>query len=220
MARRHDQRPWTASDDAGLRTLYPNSPNQVIADVMGRSLLGIKNRATKLQLHKSAAYMSQYAGRIQPGASPWNKGLKGWQSGGRSADTRFKPGRRPEEARNYKPIGSLRISKDGYLERKFTDDTTLMPQRRWVAVHRQAWEAAHGTIPPGHLVRFKPGQKTTVLEHITPDRLECISRAEHAHRNHPRSKHPELARLVQLKGQITRQVNRINREHAQQEQTP
>jgi hypothetical protein len=52
---------------------------------------------------------------------------------------------------------------------------------------------------------------------ITADKLECISRAQHAHRNHPRNKSPELAKLAQLKGAITRQVNRINREHEERQ---
>ncbi|MFD1839535.1 hypothetical protein [Paracidovorax cattleyae] len=67
-------------------------------------------------------------------------------------------------------------------------------------------------MPDGHICVFKPGQRTTVLEEITADRVECISRAENARRNHPRNKSPELAKLVQLKGAITRQVNRIARE--------
>ncbi|KYZ79032.1 hypothetical protein PTBPS01_03975 [Burkholderia pseudomallei] len=58
---------------------------------------------------------------------------------------------------------------------------------------------------------------TNKLEEITLDRVECISMAENARRNHPRSKSPELAKLVQLKGAITRQVNRIAREAKEQE---
>lgn len=118
---------------------------------------------------------------------------------------------------NYVPIGTLRVSKDGYLERKMNDDPNIYPARRWVAVHRLVWEASHGPIPDGHIVVFKPGMKTSVLEDVTHDRLECITRAEHARRNHPRSKSPELAKLVQLKGAITRQVNRISREHAEKQ---
>jgi hypothetical protein len=106
----------------------------------------------------------------------------------------------------------LRVCSDGYLERKLTDDPAIVPARRWVAVHRIVWEAAHGPIPAGHIVCFKPGKKTAVLEEVTSDRLECITRAENARRNHPRNHSPELARLVQLKGAITRQVNRIARE--------
>jgi hypothetical protein len=81
---------------------------------------------------------------------------------------------------------------------------------RWVPVARLVWEAAHGPVPPGHIVVFKsPALRTVVLEQITLDKLDCITRAEHARRNHPRNKHPELGRLIQLKGAITRQVNRI-----------
>ena len=151
--------------------------------------------------------------RFKPGQAPWNKGTPG--STGLHPNcrkTQFKKGRAPQEARNYAPIGSLRLNKDGHLERKMTDDLTLASSRRWSPVYRLVWEAAHGPIPAGHMVVFKPGQKTAVLEQITLDRLEQISRADNVRRNDPKNKHPELARLVQLKGAITRQVNRINKE--------
>lgn len=60
-------------------------------------------------------------------------------------------------AHNYVPVGSLRWSKDGYLERKVTDDPDLVPARRWVGEHRLMWEAAHGPIPDGHVVMFLDG---------------------------------------------------------------
>ncbi|MFA9287955.1 HNH endonuclease signature motif containing protein [Comamonas sp. SY3] len=113
---------------------------------------------------------------------------------------------------NYVPIGTVRLTKDGYLERKVTDDPNIYPARRWIALHRLLWEASHGPIPPGHIVIFKAGQKTAIEADLTIDRLECISRGENAKRNHPRSKSPELAKLVQLKGAITRQVNRLIKE--------
>ena len=93
-----------------------------------------------------------------------------------------------------------------------------MPARRWVAVHRLVWEAANGPIPEGHVVGFLPGRRSNVLEKITLDALELISRGELARRNHPRSRDPDLAKLVQLKGAITRQVNRIAREAQEQKQ--
>jgi hypothetical protein len=61
-------------------------------------------------------------------------------------------------------------------------------------------------------VLFKPGMKTTVAEEITAERLECISRADNGRRNHPANRDPELFKLIQLKGAISRQVNRISRE--------
>jgi hypothetical protein len=156
------------------------------------------------------------ASRIRPGSVPWNKGTH-FVAGGRSAETRFKPGRPAHESRNYVPIGSLRVSNDGYLERKVTDDPGIYPARRWVPVARLVWEAANGPIPAGHIVVYRQGMKTAIEADVTVERLECISRAENARRNHPASRDPELARLVQLKGAITRQVNRITREAQEQQ---
>lgn len=223
------RRPWTPAETELLRAAYPDAITTALAQALNRTAEQVYNKANSLGLRKSEAWQqSDNSGRrqrgqtdprmtptqFQPGQQPWNKGIK-FDSGGRSHETRFKPGRPPSQASNYKPIGSLRICRDGYLERKVTDDTAIAPPRRWIAEHRLVWEQAHGPIPPGHIIRFKPGQKTTEAQHITPDKLECISRAEHATRNHPRSKNPELGRLIQLKGQITRQVNRINRQEQQ-----
>lgn len=224
---------WTESSLQTLRHLYPDSTAEVVAKVIGCSVCAVYAQANSQGLKKSAEFMasdrsgriargkqhpSMIASQFKPGLVPWNAGRKGWKAGGRSAETRFKKGCMTGAAQhNYVPIGTLRVSKNGYLERKMTDDPNIYPARRWVAVHRLVWEAAHGQIPDGHIVVFRPGMKTSTLEHVTADRLECITRAEHARRNHPRSKSPELAKLVQLKGAITRQVNRINREHAEKQ---
>lgn len=223
------RRRWTEPEDRVMREFYPRLRARDLAEVLKRPVGSVHQRAAKLGLTKSAEFQeSDSSGRIQrgrcdprmvatqfrPGLVPWNKGTN-YVAGGRSAQTRFKT-RPPEESRNYKPIGSHRINGDGMLERKVTDDRSLVPARRWTPVYRLVWEQAHGPIPTGHLVRFRPGMATAVLEEITPDRLECITRAEHARRNHPRSKSPELAKLVQLKGAITRQVNRIAREAQEQ----
>ena len=216
---------WTPAEVATLQAQYPHTVTHQIAQALGRPLRAVYAKANNLGLHKSAEFAaSDKSGRLlkggklgqqhqfKPGLVPWNKGTH-WTAGGRSAETRFKAGNMSGSAQhNWVPIGSLRICADGYLERKTTDDPSIYPARRWVAVHRLVWEAAHGPIPPGHIVIYKPGQKTAVLADIIPDRLECISRKEHARRNHPRSHSPELAKLVQLKGAITRQVNRIIRE--------
>ena len=221
---RHINRPrhsWTEDELATLRRLYPDQRTSDIAALLGIELQLVYACASRLGLRKSAAFAaSDKSGRILkggklsqktqfvPGQKPWNAGTH-YVAGGRSAETRFQPGRAAMEARNYLPIGTERISHDGYLERKVTDDPSLMPARRWTAVHRLVWEAAHGPVPAGHVVAFKPGQFTNVAELLTLDRLECRSRAEHARHNSMWRRDPELMKLYQLKGAITRQVNRI-----------
>lgn len=229
------RRYWTAPEIALLREIYPDTHSEDAAAWLGCTVQQVYRAAAENGVRKSAEYLASVtscritrahqspkmvATRFQPGFEPWNKGVKGVTGLHENCRrTQFKKGRPAHESRNYVPIGSYRISKDGYLERKVTDDPRIFPARRWTAVHRLVWEAANGPIPKGHIIRFKPDQRTATLELITVDRLECITRAEHARRNHPASRSPELAKLVQLKGAITRQVNRITRE-AEQRTSP
>lgn len=225
-----NRREWTEIELTILREHYSNSLTADIAAALGRPTHAVYNKALAMGLRKSPEYLqSPAAGRLDgvrggamrfgKGHAPWNKGSKG-VSGYHPNTVRahFKKGRQAKDSHNYVPIGSLKITKDGYVERKVSDDPSVVPARRWVAVHRLVWEAANGPVPRGHVVAFLPGRRTTDVEKITIDALELVSRAEMARRNHPRSKSPELGRLVQLKGAITRQVNRIARE-AKEEQS-
>ena len=216
------KRTWSQKELATLRELYPHQRTADVAALLGIELQQVYSKASFLGLRKSDAFAaSDKSGRtfkggtlgqatqFRPGQKPWNTGTH-YVAGGRSAETRFKKGEMSGAAQhNYAPIGTLRVSKDGYLERKMTDDHSLYPARRWTFVHRIVWEQANGPIPAGHIVAFRKGQFTNQVELLTADRLECISRAENCHRNSVWRKDPELAKLYQLKGAITRQVNRI-----------
>ena len=122
---------------------------------------------------RNHALKSGRTGQFAPGQAPPNKGVKGWQAGGRSAETRFKPGRPAHEARNYVPIGSVRFTREGYMERKVTDDPSLAPARRWVAESRVVWEAANGPIPDGHVIVFLDGDRLN----CALDNLRCVPRS-------------------------------------------
>ena len=155
--------------------------------------------------------------QFKKGITPWNKGTS-YNAGGRSLDTRFRAGNLPH---TWRPVGSYRITgaKDApkLLEQKVSE--AAGPARlRWVPVSRLVWEAAHGPVPEGKFIVFKPGMKTLVAEEITLDRLHCVDRAEHLRRNLPGRTNPDLARLYQLKGAISRQVNRIKRENQESAQ--
>lgn len=217
------KRRWLAHEIEAVRETYPNSKASDLAAALGRSLGSVYRLADKLGVRKTEEYLASPAsgrldrttgqsGRFQAGQTSWNAGRKGWHAGGHSVQTQFKKGRRAELAYNYQPIGTERINRDGLLERKVTDDPTLEPVRRWVPVHRLVWEAAHGPVPAGHVVVFRSGRKTVDASLIRLDGLELVSRAELARRNHPKNKSPELAKLIQLKSAIARQVNRIARQ--------
>lgn len=94
-------------------------------------------------------------------------------SGAKAANrTSFKKGRSANQARNYLPIGSTRLSKDGYIERKVTDDPSLVPARRWIGEHRLIWEAQNGPVPDGHVVVFLDGDPTN----LAIENLRCVPR--------------------------------------------
>lgn len=218
------RRPWTDADVALLRAQFPHRRTADVAQALGRGYTAVAQKAVLLGLRKTREfYAGPEAGRLdgirgastrfQPGHEPWCKGTKGLigvQPGCRA--TQFQPGRPAHEARNYMPVGSLRINADGYLERKVTDDPALMPARRWVAVHRLVWQSANGPVPEGHVVVFRAGRKTAELDAITLDAVELITRQQLMARNTVHTMPKALAELAQLRGVLTRHINRKAKE--------
>ena len=66
------------------------------------------------------------------------------------------------------------------------------------------WPILEGIIPPGHALIFKDGNK----RNFALDNLELVSRAELMRRNSVHNYGPEIARIHQLQGAITRQINK------------
>ncbi|WXL23953.1 HNH endonuclease [Ectopseudomonas mendocina] len=142
--------PWTAEHDAQLSELYKTKPITAIAQAMGRTSGSIFNRVQKLGLKRSDEYKQlSGCGRFKKGGAPWNAGMKGWNAGGKSKDTQFKPG---NVSSTWRPIGAERVSKDGILYRKVAD--TRNKKVDWRPVHELIWEEHHGPIPEGNFVIF------------------------------------------------------------------
>lgn len=157
------------------RLLTPKQHRFFIAHNEGRfakDLARLMNKKFGLNLTASqiAAYRKNHhtpsglTGNFPKGNIPWNKGIK-WDSGGRSHETRFKPGQMPH---NHKPVGSERISKDGYVEIKVAEPKT------WRGKHVIEWEKLHGPRPKGHKVIFADGNR----RNFSPDNLILVSSAE------------------------------------------
>lgn len=165
---------WSADETALLRQLYPSTPTADIARRLGRTLSTVYQRAQRLGLEKSDEYLASPAAcrlrrgdnigaahRFMKGHAPANKGLRrpGWAPG-RMRETQFAKGeRRGVAVRLYKPIGSERLSKEGYLERKIHDGLPL--QSRWRSVHRIRWEEIKGPVPNGMVLKCLGDKRNT-----------------------------------------------------------
>lgn len=227
MSRSTNKRPprkyWTEVECELLRRHYADTPTADLAKVLGRRESRILAKANAMGLFKTPEYLANTArermarlthgGRatqIKPGQEPWNKGKKGatgTQPGCRA--TQFKPGSRPA---TWVPIGSHTINTDGYLDRKVSDEPKAPRNVRWHPVHRLVWEAANGPVPAGHLVVFKQGMFSNLLEEITLDRLELVTRAENMRRNSVHRYGSEIASVYQLRGAINRQIRQKTQE--------
>lgn len=166
---------WTAEDLALLRREYPDTPTAQTAAALGRTLAQTYSKAGALGLKKSERYLASpdacrlrrgdnigAAHRFLPGHVPANKGLRrpGWHAG-RMRETQFKKGAlNGRAARLYKSIGTERLSKEGYRQRKVTND--LRGAQRWKHVHVLLWVDHYGPIPPGYAVGFIDGDKTNI----------------------------------------------------------
>lgn len=203
---------WTADEDAKLRELYPDMETKEVAKQLVRGLSSIYNRVFILGLKKSADHMTKEreravtalvaggtANRFSKGHTTWNKGAH-YIAGGRSAETQFKAGQKP--ANTWKPIGTERMDKDGYLVRKVSD--TGIKRDDWRLVHVDLWEQHNGPLPAGCAVAFKDGDKSR----IEIDNLECITRAELMRRNTVHRYPKDIAEVAQLMGVLNRQINR------------
>jgi hypothetical protein len=207
--------PFTPEIAEVIELLYPDTLTQVIADFIGMPLERVHAYATHHGWKKTPEFVRETARarttadhpmrryQFPKGHVPANKGRKGMPSHPNMIPTQFKKGNRPH---TWKPIGAQVVNDDGYLVQKVSE--TGYPPRDWKPVHRLVWIAAHGEIPPGHIVRFRQGCKTTDPQKITADVLECITLAENARRNVWHHNMPaDLRKLVGARIALKRAIN-------------
>jgi hypothetical protein len=204
---------WTNKDRSYLKKHYPNKPTKVVAEALGVSEKSAYTQANLLGISKSEKYMTEelqrqaerlrrvgVQSRYKKGQEPPNKGQKmSSELYKKCKPTMFKKGHLPA---NHQPIGSERVTKDGYREIKIKEPN------KWEALHRVEWEKVNGKIPKGLILVFK-GDKMNP----SPDNCELITRAENMNRNTYHNYPKEIANLVQLRGALTRQINKAKRKY-------
>ena len=178
-------RPWTTAEEKRLRAGYSWMSIPDLMRVIPRTASSIYQRARALGLVRPVEYFAAMPARkafveggkrnrFVTGHSTWNKGTK-YRPGGRAEETQFKKGNKPQ---TWRPIGSIRIDKDGYAWRKVAD--TQKKKRDWKLAHVILWEKCRGKIPRGKILVFKNRDKTDVRI----GNLELVTRAENMRRNH------------------------------------
>lgn len=126
-------------------------------------------------------------GKFKKGSIPPNKGKKvSAETYEKMSATMFKPGTRPP---NWKPVGSTRVTKDGYVEIKVREGN-----HKWELRSRYVYKKAYGKIPKGYKV-FHLDQDST---NDDLDNLILVSAAELNAINHMKlcGKDAEVNELV------------------------
>lgn len=205
---------WTLDDIEYIREHYATTLASDIAAALGVPKSGVYRVAHQLGVFKDKAYIAAIASecarrpghggaatRFQPGHRPHNNGrcqteYMTPEAIAKSAATRFKPGNKPK---NYRPVGSERISRDGYIEVKVKEGL-----RGWALKHRIIWEESRGSIPKGCCLMFKDGNKLN----CSLDNLELTTMAERLDRVRISRYPEELRDLIRVKARLRREITK------------
>lgn len=146
-----DELAWIQANAGRLR----REAHAEFCQVFDRPDVSMSNYAA---LCKRNGWFTGRTGCFEKGQVAHNKGRRGYIAPG-SEKGWFKPGeRRGVAVKLYKPIGSERLTEDGYIERKIHDGMPL--QSRWRAVHLIRWEEVNGPLPKGMALKCLDGDKT------------------------------------------------------------
>ena len=194
---------WTSAEEAYLREHYASGSTPAIAEHLSRVLQKVYEKARKLGLKKTAEYVKDPKNRCRL--------FKGHSFG---VAWQFKKGARSGwAAKNWVPIGSIRIDPEGYRRIKVREavagkePTGYGNSEVWPMYNRWLWEKHKGPIPPKHHVIFKDGKR----ENCVIENLELLSMADNARRNKMWGRLPqELAEVIQLQGVLKRKIRSLS----------
>lgn len=135
-----------------IMTNYKGIYSQELADRFN-DRFGTQVTASQMNSYRKNHHLvTGLGGKFPKGNVPANKGKKmPPEIYEKCKGTMFKKGQLPV---NYRPVGSERFDKNGYIEVKVKDPRT------WKHKHRAVWEKEHGSVPNGHALIFLDGDKT------------------------------------------------------------
>ena len=145
---------------------YKGRYNQELADLFNQKFNANITSRTIKSYKANNKLNSGLTGKFRKGQTPHNKGKKmPKEVYEKVKQTMFAKGNVPP---NHRPVGSGRISKDGYIEVKVAEPN------KWRLKQRVVYEEAKGKIPEGCTIIFLDGNK----RNFDIDNLRCITRSE------------------------------------------
>ena len=145
---------------------YKGRYNQELADLFNQKFNTNVTSRTIKSYKANNKLNSGLSGKFRKGQTPHNKGKKmPKEVYEKVKHTMFANGNVPP---NHRPVGSERISKDGYIEVKVAEPN------KWRLKQRVVYEEAKGKIPEGYTIIFLDGNK----RNFDIDNLRCITRSE------------------------------------------
>lgn len=158
--------------------------NKDLTELVNKTF-GTNYTKNQIDCYKTNHHISSgLTGHFEKGHIPQNKGKKmSEEQYKKCAATMFKKGNIPH---NYRPIGSERIGKDGYMQVKVADPHT------WKQKHVMIYEEHYGPIPEGNKVIFLDRN----IRNFDIENLACVTSAELArlNQNHRISTFPEVTK--------------------------
>ena len=153
---------WSDEEIAYFKEIVPNRHYDEVLELMNAKF---EYQFRKSQLSGAAkryGVKTGFTGQFEKGNIPANKGTKGLTTANK---TSFKKG---QKSHNYRPVGSERVSRDGYIEIKIKDPN------KWELKHKWLWEQKNGVVPKGHVLIFADGDKLN----CEPDNMLLITRGQ------------------------------------------
>ena len=145
---------------------YKGRYNQELADLFNQKFNTNVTSRTIKSYKANNKLNSGLSGKFRKGQAPHNKGKKmPKEVYEKVKHTMFAKGNVPP---NHRPVGSERISKDGYIEVKVAEPN------KWRLKQRVVYEEAKGKIPEGCTIILLDGNK----RNFDFDNLRCITRSE------------------------------------------
>lgn len=204
------------------RRLLTNEQHEFLlehqADVTRKEMAELLNETfgTSLTTEQIKTYCGNHKirsnsnGQFKKGQRSFNKGLKqtdymSEEAIERTKATRFKKGQKPN---NWKPIGSERITKDGYIEIKVRDGEDVSTNN-YKLKHRVVWEEEHGEVPEGHAILFLDQSRTN----CSLDNLMLVKRTELVRINKSNNlvDVPEINESIVLTERIRQKIREVSK---------